>query len=127
MKKNKGIDAEVIRELFPGDNELYEKILAISGNNESKAEPSIITERESNTLVKQRGSNDIYFNKLKASGKQSQNRSQPKDQSLNEKEIQKKTEEYRQKLNQEMYLIKISLLINQKIMKVIYKASKVKI
>ncbi len=39
------------------------------------------------------------------SAKQSQKKSQPKDQTLTEKEIQKKVEDYKQKLNAELSII----------------------
>jgi hypothetical protein len=61
-----------------------------------------------NNLSKSKGSmTDINKSQVSSgprvtSGKQSQKKSQPKDQTLTEKEIQKKVEDYKQKLNAEL-------------------------
>ena len=82
----------MIKELFPGDNELYEKIVNFRMNNLNKSKGSSLDINKSEVSNQPRAT----------SGKQSQKKSQPKDQTLTEKEIQKKVEDYRQKLNLEL-------------------------
>jgi hypothetical protein len=91
MKKNKGINVETIRELFPDDNELVEKIMSIKEINASKSK--IITSEQSTVLNNNLNKSQIS-NREKASNSNNNN--------LSEKEITKKVEDYKMKLNQQL-------------------------
>lgn len=82
--------------MFPGDEELVEKIQQIKSQTQSKY-------NNNNNSMTERSEIDPN-----SSAKKTQKQNQPKDTVLTEKEIQKKVEDYKQRLN-----VDLTKLINE--------------